>query len=24
VTSRRGFFWTGIERVQSQYGTVVA
>ena len=23
VTSRRGFFWTGIERVQSQYGTVV-
>jgi len=23
VTSRRGFFWTGIERIQSQYGTVV-
>ena len=23
VTSRRGFFWTGIERVQSPFGTVV-
>jgi pimeloyl-ACP methyl ester carboxylesterase len=23
VTSRRGFFWTGIERVESPYGTVV-
>jgi pimeloyl-ACP methyl ester carboxylesterase len=23
LTSRRGFFWTGIERVESPYGTVV-
>ena len=23
VTSRRGFFWTGIERVESPFGTVV-